>query len=99
MRVHSNDYSVDPSAIGRLVQVTADLGTVTVTVILGAVVLTRHEHRWARHQIFTDQAFGITHRRRSARTDPNNAGTAMAANAGQDIEYYSRVLRTQRTGP
>lgn len=31
VRVHPKDYSVDPSAIGWLVQVTADLATVTVT--------------------------------------------------------------------
>ncbi|MGA7205018.1 MAG: IS21 family transposase [Specibacter sp.] len=52
VRVFSNDYSVDPSAIGRIVQVTADLDTVTVTA--GTTVLARHERRWARHQIFTD---------------------------------------------
>ncbi|WP_181419842.1 Mu transposase domain-containing protein [Arthrobacter psychrolactophilus] len=52
VRVHSNDYSVDPSAIGQLVQVIADLDTVTA----GATVLARHKHRWARHQIFTDPA-------------------------------------------
>ncbi|WP_026553854.1 IS21 family transposase [Arthrobacter sp. 35W] len=54
VRVFSNDYSVDPSAIGRIVQVTADLDTITVTV--GTTVLARHERRWARHQIFTDPA-------------------------------------------
>lgn len=54
VRVHSNDYCVDPSAIGRLVQVTADLDTVTVTA--GTTVLARPERRWARHQIFTDPA-------------------------------------------
>ena len=54
VRVFSNDYSVDPSAIGRLVQVTADLDTVTVTA--GGTVLARHERRWARHQVFTDPA-------------------------------------------
>lgn len=52
VRVFSNDYSVDPSAIGRIVQVTADLDTVTA----GGVVLARHERRWARHQVFTDPA-------------------------------------------
>lgn len=31
VRVFSNDYSVDPSAIGRLGQVTADLDAITAT--------------------------------------------------------------------
>ncbi|WP_207343739.1 hypothetical protein [Arthrobacter sp. E3] len=34
---------MDPSTIGRLVQVTA-----------GPTVLPRHERHWARHQIYTD---------------------------------------------
>ncbi|WP_449374239.1 Mu transposase domain-containing protein [Arthrobacter psychrolactophilus] len=54
VRMPSNDYSVDPSTIGRLVQVIADLDTVTDTA--GTTVLARHERRWARHQIITEPA-------------------------------------------
>ncbi|MGG5753712.1 IS21 family transposase [Zafaria sp. Z1313] len=54
VRVFSNDYSVDPSAIGRIVDVAADLEQVTVTA--GGTLLAKHERRWARHQILTDPA-------------------------------------------
>ena len=52
VRLDSNDYSVHPSAVGRLVEVRADLQTVTVTFAGKAVG--RHERCWARHQSVTD---------------------------------------------
>ncbi|MDP9694958.1 UNVERIFIED_ORG: hypothetical protein J2X79_002526 [Arthrobacter globiformis] len=52
VRVFSNDYSVDPGAIGRIVDIVADLETVTVSI--DGRPLARHERRWARHRIFTD---------------------------------------------
>ncbi|MET4783750.1 IS21 family transposase [Glaciihabitans sp. UYNi722] len=54
VRVHSNDYSVDPAMIGRLVEVTADLERVTVS--HDGVVITTHERAWARQQTLTDPA-------------------------------------------
>ena len=54
VRVFSNDYSVDPGAIGRIVDVEADLEKVTVSA--DSRLLASHERRWARHQIFTDPA-------------------------------------------
>lgn len=54
VRLDSNDYSVDPAAVGRKVLVTADLETVTVR--LGARVLATHERCWARQQTITDPA-------------------------------------------
>jgi hypothetical protein len=54
VRVAGNDYSVDPSVIGRRVQVVADLETVTVT-CAGRVVAS-HRRCWARHQCITDPA-------------------------------------------
>ncbi|MDQ0674002.1 hypothetical protein QFZ36_001563 [Pseudarthrobacter siccitolerans] len=52
VRVFSNDYSVDPGAIGRIVDVEADLEKVTVSA--DSRLLASHERRWARHRIFTD---------------------------------------------
>lgn len=52
VRLDSNDYSVHPSAVGRLVEVRADLQTVTVT--LAGKAVGRHERCWARHQSITD---------------------------------------------
>lgn len=52
VRLDSNDYSVHPAAVGRLVEVRADLQTVTVT--CGRQVVASHERCWARHQSLTD---------------------------------------------
>ena len=51
VRLDSNDYSVHPSAVGRLVEVRADLQTVTVT--LAGRSVARHERCWADHQSLT----------------------------------------------
>lgn len=52
VRVGSNDYSVDPLAVGRFVEVLADLERVTVR--LGTRVVAVHERCWARWQTITD---------------------------------------------
>jgi transposase len=61
VRVASNDYSVDPTVVGRFVDVTADLTTVTIS-CAGAVV-GRHPRCWARHQTITDPAHRETAQR------------------------------------
>ena len=58
VRLDSNDYSVDPVAVGRKVEVTADLTTVTVR--WAGRVVARHERCWARHQTITDPAHRAT---------------------------------------
>jgi len=58
VRVDSNDYSVDPTAIGRLVDVTADLERVRVR--LGGRVITEHARVWARGSTITDPAHVAT---------------------------------------
>lgn len=92
VRVHSNDYSVDPSAIGRLVQVTADLDTVTVTA--GAIVLARHERRWARHQIFTDPAHvsRAAELRRDYRTSKARKPPGQAVVQERDLSVYDQAF-------
>jgi transposase len=52
VRVHSNDYSVAPALIGRLVDVTADLEQVHVS--HNGVTVTSHDRAWARHLTITD---------------------------------------------
>jgi transposase len=54
VRIASNDYSVHPAVIGRLVEVVADLEQVTVT--CGGRTVARHERCWAAHQTITDPA-------------------------------------------
>jgi hypothetical protein len=52
VRVDTNDYSVDPSAIGRIVDVSADLDRVRVR--CDGRVVAEHERRFARHLTVTD---------------------------------------------
>lgn len=54
VRAFSNDYSVDPTMIGRLVEVTASLDTVAVH--HDGVLLAEHRRRWARQLTVTDPA-------------------------------------------
>ena len=54
VRVLGNDYSVDPSVIGRIVQAHADLDTVTVT--CGGVVVAQHRRVWTTRSVITDAA-------------------------------------------
>lgn len=54
IRLDANDYSVHPTAIGRRVQITADLEEVVVTCQSSTVA--RHARCWARHQSITDPA-------------------------------------------
>jgi transposase len=52
VRVDSSDYSVDPSVIGRAVEVAAGLEEVTVT--CGGRQVAWHRRCWAAHQSITD---------------------------------------------
>jgi transposase len=54
VRVDSNDYSVDPSVIGRTVEIAAGLDEVTVT--CQGRLAARHLRCWAAHQSITDPA-------------------------------------------
>jgi Mu transposase-like protein len=54
LRVLGNDYSVDPTVIGRMVDLHADLDTVNARCD-GALVAS-HRRSWARHQTVTDPA-------------------------------------------
>jgi transposase len=54
VRIASCDYSVHPSAIGRLVEVVADLEQVKVT--CGGQSVAAHPRCWAAHQTITDPA-------------------------------------------
>lgn len=58
VRVGGNDYSVDPRAIGRFVDVHADLGTVSVT--CAGERVGSHQRCWSSHQSLTDPAHVAT---------------------------------------
>jgi transposase len=52
VRLDSNDYSVHPAAIGRRIEVTADLARVRV--LCDGKTIADHERVWAWHQTITD---------------------------------------------
>ena len=54
VRVDTTDYSVSPQAIGRLVDVTASPGTVTVR--CDGQLVASHPRSWARNAVITDPA-------------------------------------------
>jgi transposase len=54
VRCDGNDYSVHPVAIGRRIEVTADLGRVRV--FCGGAVVADHARVWAKHQTICDPA-------------------------------------------
>jgi transposase len=83
VRVASNDYSVHPSAIGRLVEITADLEHVSVT--CAGQLVARHERCWDIHQTLTDPA----HARAAAAL---RAVRLQAVAAPVDTEVEQRAL-------
>ncbi len=54
VRLDSNDYSVDPAAVGCRVEVRADLGRVQV--VCDGRLVADHQRVWARHQTISDPA-------------------------------------------
>lgn len=58
VRVDSNDYSVDPRVIGRLVDVTATL--TRVIVVCDGTVVADHERSWATGAVITDPGHVMT---------------------------------------
>ncbi len=58
VRVDTVDYSVDPRAIGRFVDVTASLDTVAVT--CDGQPAARHARSWARNGTVTDPEHAAT---------------------------------------
>ncbi|MDT5169119.1 MAG: hypothetical protein QOD02_2450 [Mycobacterium sp.] len=52
VRCDGNDYSVHPVAVGRRIEVTADLGRVRVW--CGGTVVADHGRSWAKHQTISD---------------------------------------------
>ena len=79
VRFDANDYSVDPTVIGRLVQVTATLDRVIA--VCDGTVVADHPRCWANHQVITDPGHVTTAKALRAdfnqiRRQPNNRTTA-----------------------
>jgi transposase len=77
VRIDTNDYSVDPRAIGARVDVAADLQVVRVRA--GGRLLAEHPRRWARGMTVTDPAHvtaaaALRHAYQHPSTRPEGAG-------------------------
>jgi hypothetical protein len=79
VRLDSNDYSVHPAAIGRRVEVGADLDRVTVR--CDGRLVADHGRCWARHQALSDPA----HLQAAAQLRHDRA-VAGASNTRRDVE-------------
>ncbi len=96
VRLASNDYSVDPSVVGRFVDVAADLTSVRITCAGAAVG--RHERCWGRHQTITDpahrvKALELAHRARVAKDAP--AAPAGVVVEARDLSVYDAIFGTR----
>ncbi len=95
VRLDTNDYSVDPVAIGRLVDVSADLERVKVR--SDGRLLADHPRMWARSGILTDPAHvesAAVLRRRFQHRDtpaPGSHGTA-ETDLQRDLFDYDRAF-------
>ena len=103
VRVASNDYSVDPTVVGRFVDVVADLTHVTIT--CAGTVVGRHQRCWARHQTITDPAHRqaahrLAHHAAAAREDAERAGhlgTTGVLVERRDLSVYDRAFAVNDT--
>jgi len=95
VRVDTVDYSVDPRAIGRFVDVTAS--PQQVTVFCDGQIVARHQRSWAKHGVVTDpvhaadaarmrQALAEDRQRRQAAIRHHTDGHAVAMRALPDYD-------------
>jgi transposase len=88
VRLDTNDYSVDPSMIGRLVDVTADLDRVRVR--CDGHLVANHQRVWARHTTVTDPAH-VEQAARLRREFQRPARTG-AEDLARDLRDYDRAF-------
>ena len=92
VRVAGNDYSVDPTAIGQLVDVSTTLGRVTVS--RAGRLLAAHDRCWAVRHILTDPAHvaaaAVLRRQFQAGSPP--AAAAAGDQLVRDLADYDRAF-------
>ena len=91
VRVAGNDYSVDPGAIGQLVEVSATLNHVTVS--RAGRLLAGHDRCWAARQTLTDPSHveSAAALRRQFQTGPPPLGAA-GDHLVRDLSDYDRAF-------
>jgi hypothetical protein len=88
VRLDTSDYSVDPTAIGRMVEVSADLDRVRVR--LDGKLMADHARVWARGATITEKIHRDTARLlREQFCEPRTAGTDDLA---RDLADYDRAF-------
>ena len=91
VRLDTNDYSVDPAMIGRLVDVHADLDRVRVRV--DGRVVADHCRTWARGQTLTDPVHVETAARlRRQFQQPRTGAAAAGGDLARDLADYDRAF-------
>lgn len=92
VRVDASDYSVDPAAIGRLVDVTADLNRVQVR--LDGRVVAEHARVWARGLTVTDPGHAATAEllRQQFRQPPAQPADIAHEGLVRDLADYDRAF-------
>lgn len=97
VRLDTNDYSVHPQVIGRLVDVHADLERVEAS--CGGGIVAEHARCWAAHQTLTDPAHQAAaadlRRRRTARRTPPQLAEVEA----RSLSDYDRLFGLTETSP
>jgi transposase len=92
VRVEGNDYSVHPAAVGRRVEVLADLERVVVT--CDGRPVARHDRCWAAHQSITDPEHAAAAARlREARHRPTGEPAEVEV-ATRDLADYDAAFGT-----
>jgi hypothetical protein len=99
VRLDTNDYSVDPAAIGRVVEVSGDLDRIKVRA--DGRLVADHDRRWARGQTITDPAHVRTAAvLRQQFQQPGLApGNDIDAGLARDLSDYDRAFGLTATGP
>ncbi|GAA4470902.1 IS21-like element ISMbo1 family transposase [Rhodococcus olei] len=90
VRIDGNDYSVDPSAIGHLVDVTTGLDTVTVS--RDGRLLAEHDRLWARGLTLTDPVHVETAGRLRRRFQQARTPVDDGRHPVRDLADYDRVF-------
>ena len=94
VRVLGSDYSVDPRAIGRRVEVRADLDSVTVT--CAGQVVARHARSWLAHRTITDPAHEATGRSLREALHTYRSRAPEPEVESRDLEVYDRAFEVVR---
>lgn len=95
VRIDANDYSIDPKMIGRFVDVTASMDTVTA--VCDGQLVARHPRSWAKTQVVTDpahvdaaarlrSAYNAERQRRQAQARHHTDGRAVELRALPDYD-------------